>query len=171
MLVIIMKYRSLPRRCVSRIRIELSDAYPYESLLIGFVNKIYHPNFLLFSMSGSTCLDVSNQTWSLMFGYFFRNVFLYPNPLDPLNGEAAALMMRDKAVNEQTQFFFFLPFFTGTSTENLHIPFLDDSYPYNTDKDNSHISHDILTARFTLLSRNLYSSKYLRIFSFLNILL
>ena len=63
------------------------------------------------------CLDVINQTWSPMFGrsmsvhHYLKNqtfvtdminifeVFLpqllrYPNPNDPLNGEAAALLMR-----------------------------------------------------------------------------
>ena len=70
------------------------------------------------SSSGSVCLDVINQTWSPMFGAWPRHyrisypnirvtpdminifeVFLpqllrYPNPNDPLNGEAAALLMR-----------------------------------------------------------------------------
>ena len=72
------------------------------------------------------CLDVINQTWSPMFGGFLLffsiislptcyshpqlhldmvnifEVFLpqllrYPNPNDPLNGEAAALLMREPA--------------------------------------------------------------------------
>lgn len=58
------------------------------------------------SRSGSVCLDVINQTWSPMydminiFEAFLPHLLRYPNPSDPLNGEAAALMLRDPKAYE-----------------------------------------------------------------------
>ncbi|CDO76275.1 hypothetical protein BN946_scf184470.g33 [Trametes cinnabarina] len=121
---------------VWKIHVELPDQYPFKSPSIGFMNKIFHPNI---DELGSVCLDVINQTWSPMFGAFsplcafphpgarsplpeppadminIFEVFLpqllrYPNPNDPLNGEAAALLMRhpkeyDAKVKEYVQRF------------------------------------------------------------------
>ncbi|CAN1846109.1 Ubiquitin-conjugating enzyme E2 5 [Linum perenne] len=70
---------------VWKIRVELPDAYP----------------------SGSVCLDVINQSWSPMFDLlnvfevFLPQLLLYPNPADPLNGDAAALMMKDREKYDQ----------------------------------------------------------------------
>ncbi|KAL8154237.1 hypothetical protein V2J09_011997 [Rumex salicifolius] len=90
---------------VWKIHVELPDAYPYKSPSIGFLNRIYHPN--VDEVSGSVCLDVINQTWSPMFDLlnvfevFLPQLLLYPNASDPLNGDAASLMMKDRQQYDQ----------------------------------------------------------------------
>ncbi|KAL9275537.1 Ubiquitin-conjugating enzyme E2 5-like protein [Drosera capensis] len=57
-----------------KVRVELPDAYPYKAPSIDLIN---------------------------IFEVFLPQLLLYPNASDPLNGDAASLMMRDKKQYEQ----------------------------------------------------------------------
>ena len=66
-------------------------------------------SFLFLYLSGTISLDFFNFEYIFpcfadlvnVFEVFLPQLLLYPNPSDPLNGEAAALMMRDRNTYEQ----------------------------------------------------------------------
>mmetsp|Transcript_16814 Transcript_16814/g.42147 ORF Transcript_16814/g.42147 Transcript_16814/m.42147 type:complete len:187 (-) Transcript_16814:177-737(-) len=91
-----------------KLHVQLSDAYPYESPSITFVNRIYHPN--VHKSAGHVCLDVINENWSPMFDLvnvfevFLPQLLLYPNTAHGLNDEAAAMLMHEPtAFNKKVQ--------------------------------------------------------------------
>ncbi|CAK9169378.1 unnamed protein product [Ilex paraguariensis] len=61
----------------------------------------------VYCRSGSICVDVLNQKWKPtfdllnVFEVFLPQLLREPNPADPLNVEAASLMMQDKTLYEQ----------------------------------------------------------------------
>lgn len=79
-----------------QIRFTIPAEYPFKSPSVGFVQNIMHPNVDF--ASGSICLDALNAKWSPCFTIrhvvesILPYLLAYPNPEDPLNREAAALL-------------------------------------------------------------------------------
>ena len=75
------------------VNIYLPEKYPFASPSVAFITKVYHPNIHI--DTGSICLDVINEKWTVMYSLkniydtFLPQLLTYPNPDDPLNREAS----------------------------------------------------------------------------------
>lgn len=81
-----------------KFKIEIGSNFPIEPPKIKCLNKIYHPNI---DLDGNICLNILREDWSpvlslnsVLIGLNF--LFLEPNPNDPLNKEAANMLVKDK---------------------------------------------------------------------------
>ena len=87
----------LQKKFLWKINLIYPNEYPFKSPSVGFINKIYHPNIDL--KSGSVCLNVLNTSWSPIYttlhiiDTFIPQLLTYPNPDDPLNVDAANLLL------------------------------------------------------------------------------
>lgn len=81
------------------VRFTITEQFPFKSPSVGFVQRILHPN--VDEGSGSICLDSLNKAWSPAFSLLnivqtqLPYLLQYPNPNDPFNRDAAALLARD----------------------------------------------------------------------------
>ena len=81
-----------------KFKIEIGHNFPIDPPKIKCINKIYHPNI---DLDGNVCLNILREDWSpvlslnsVLIGLNF--LFLEPNPNDPLNKEAANMLVKDK---------------------------------------------------------------------------
>ncbi|KAN0055356.1 hypothetical protein ACTA71_008467 [Dictyostelium dimigraforme] len=82
--------------------INIPSTYPYDPPKVHCDTLVYHPNI---DLEGHVCLNILRQDWmpvlnigTVIFG--LMTLFLEPNPDDPLNKEAAQLMIDNRKTFE-----------------------------------------------------------------------
>jgi len=83
--------------------VEVPNNYPYDPPKVHCSTLVYHPNI---DFEGHVCLNILRNEWMpvLSLGsvvYGLMTLFLEPNPDDPLNKEAATLMIEKPAQFER----------------------------------------------------------------------
>lgn len=83
--------------------LQIPDGYPHDSPKVLCKTKVYHPNI---DFDGNVCLNILREGWKPVFDLntvIFGLTFLFhnPNPDDPLNHDAAALMRDNRAAFER----------------------------------------------------------------------
>ncbi|WPK26539.1 hypothetical protein PUMCH_003897 [Australozyma saopauloensis] len=80
-----------------RFVVEISQNFPIDPPKIRCLQKIYHPNI---DLEGNVCLNILREDWlpvlslnSVLIGLNF--LFLEPNPNDPLNKDAANMLVKN----------------------------------------------------------------------------
>lgn len=79
-------------------KIEINSNFPIDPPKIKCLQKIYHPNI---DLQGNICLNILREDWSPVLnlnGVFMglNILFLEPNPNDPLNKDAANVLVKNK---------------------------------------------------------------------------
>eukprot|EP01135_Chromosphaera_perkinsii_P010025 Nk52_evm60s1992 gene=Nk52_evmTU60s1992 len=72
--------------------------YPHDPPKVKCQEKIYHPNI---DLEGNVCLNILREDWKPVLSinaiiYGLQFLFLEPNPDDPLNKEAAAVLRENR---------------------------------------------------------------------------
>ncbi|WXG45437.1 MAG: ubiquitin-conjugating enzyme E2 [Candidatus Atabeyarchaeum deiterrae] len=81
---------------VFQLEIEITKKFPFEPPIVRCLTPVFHPNF----RGDRICVGILGKQWTpatSIAGVIeaIRNLLNFPNPHDPLNLEAANLMLRD----------------------------------------------------------------------------
>lgn len=81
----------------------MRETYPYDPPKVFCMQQIYHPNI---DLNGRVCLNILIDEWTPVLSlnsiiYGLQNLFLEPNPHDPLNKEAALVLSTNSAQFQQ----------------------------------------------------------------------
>ncbi|XP_017846135.1 ubiquitin-conjugating enzyme E2 H [Drosophila busckii] len=82
------------------VNVAMPQEYPLKAPRLRFVTKILHPNIEF--TTGLVCMNVFKQAWSAnydllnIFETFLPQLLRHPNPHDPLNHHAAAIMKQSE---------------------------------------------------------------------------
>jgi ubiquitin-conjugating enzyme E2 M len=86
------------KKATFRFNYKVPDDYPFKPPKVTCLDKIYHPNI---DLEGNVCLNLLRKDWkpildtnAVVYGLMF--LFNEPNPDDPLNQEAAAVLRQSK---------------------------------------------------------------------------
>ena len=90
---------SIWKGAVYKFTLEVGSEYPHVPPKVHCETKIYHPNI---DLDGNVCLNILRADWTPVLNLYnvilgVLYLFIEPNPNDPLNKEAAALMREDLA--------------------------------------------------------------------------
>lgn len=73
---------------------DIPDSYPFKPPVVICLNKIFHPNV---DVLGNVCLNLLREDWNPVRDinqciWGIQQLFDSPNPIDPLNKDAATLL-------------------------------------------------------------------------------
>lgn len=97
-IIIIKPISGYYKQGIFKFKVTINDNYPIDPPKVRCIPKIYHPNI---DLEGNVCLNILREEWTPALDMYrvimgLLVLFSEPNPSDPLNKEAANVLLKDK---------------------------------------------------------------------------